>query len=185
MTKKNEKKKDLKKLIIFIVILVIVIILFIILRVLFSKEKTQDMSVQEISKEITEKENDAILEKLYKMDEQQRMTYYCAQFFKLIDTKHYEETYNLLYDEYKEKYFPTLSSFKKYVNDYFPEDVAIECTNMERLGDIYVLWVDVKDAINGSIGHNFSMYVIIQENDYNDYVLSFSRNSAVDSLEME
>ena len=42
---------------------------------------------------------------------------------------------------------------------------------------------ELKDTLNGSRGHNFSMNVVIQENDFNDYVLSFSRNSAVDSEE--
>jgi hypothetical protein len=111
------------------------------------------------------------------------MTYYTAEFFKLIDSKNYEEAYKLLYDDYKENFFPTEANFEKYFKDYFPDDFSLDYTNIERLGSIYVLWVSVKDTVNGSTyGHNFSMYVVIQENNLNDYVLSFSRNSAVDSI---
>ena len=39
--------------------------------------------------------------------------------------------------------------------------------------------VSVKDTVNGSYGHNFDMYVVLKENELNDYDISFSRNSAV------
>jgi hypothetical protein len=44
------------------------------------------------------------------------------------------------------------------------------------------MWVSVSDTVNGAkYGHNFSMNVVIQENDLNDYVISFSRDSAVNT----
>lgn len=129
---------------------------------------------------IEEANNKATLESLYNMAEQDRITYYCAEFFKMVDTKDYDGAYELLYDEYKDNYFPTSSSFSEYMKEYFPDDFSLNYSNMERLGEIYVLWVDVKDTLNGSKGHNFSMYVVIRENDFNDFDLSFSRNSAVE-----
>lgn len=141
-----------------------------------SSNKSASLDVEHIE----EANNKATLESLYNMSEQDRITYYCAEFFKLIDTKNYDGAYELLYDEYKENYFPTSSSFSEYMKEYFPDDFSLNYSNMERLGEIYVLWVDVKDTLNGSRGHNFSMYVVIKENDFNDFDLSFSRNSAVE-----
>ncbi len=170
-----------KKIIIFILIILIVLVLLLI--ILKNKDHSKEISeteIQKVSNEAERKEKNAILEKLYKMNEQDRINYYCAEFFKLIDKKQYEKAYSFLYDEYKENYFPTLASFKRYFNDYFPDDITLNFSNIERLGEIYVLWVDVKDTLNGiELGHNFSMNVVIKENDYNDFVLSFSRNSAV------
>ena len=43
------------------------------------------------------------------------------------------------------------------------------------------MWVSVSDIVNGTkYGHNFNMYVVLKENALNDFVISFSRDSAVD-----
>ena len=87
---------------------------------------------------------------------------------------------------YKENFFPTLDNFKKYFIDYFPSDFSLDYTNIERLGSIYVMWVSVKDTVNGSrYGKNFDMNVVVQENDLNDFVISFSRDSAVNNTREE
>lgn len=183
----EDKSKKQRKALMISIGIIIVILLTVLFALLFIKQNRQISSgsgeATLVTNEIEEANNKSELENLYKMSEQERITYYCANFFKLVDTKNYDKAYNLLYSEYKENYFPTQESFSKYMEDYFPEDFSLSYTNFERLGNIYVLWVDVKDTLNGSRGHNFSMNVVIQENDFNDYVLSFSRNSAVDSEE--
>lgn len=126
-----------------------------------------------------EKRNEEIVVDLSDKSEQERMQYYCGEFFKLIDNKAYEKAYELLYSEYKENYFPNFNNFKKYIQDYFPDDFGLAYENIERLGDIYVLMVSVKDTVNGSYGKNFDMYVVLKENSLNNYVISFSRDSAV------
>ena len=181
---KNKKQRKALMISIGIVIVIILVVLFVLL---FLKKKNSVSSgngqATLVTNEIEEANNQAELEALYNMSEQERITYYCAEFFKLVDTRNYDKAYDLLYSEYKENYFPTKESFSKYMEDYFPDDFSLSYTNFERLGDIYVLWVNVNDTLNGSRGHNFSMNVVIKENDFNDYVLSFSRNSAVDSEE--
>ena len=183
----QDKKKKKKKLIIVILGIIIVIILIIAFILIWFKQNSATTSnngeATIVTNDIEEASNQAELEALYNMSEQERITYYCAEFFKLVDRRNYEDAYELLYSGYKENYFPTQASFTEYMEDYFPDDFSLSYTNFERLGDIYVLWIDVKDTLNGSRGHNFSMNVVIQENDFNDYVLSFSRNSAVDSEE--
>ena len=50
----------------------------------------------------------------------------------------------------------------------------IEHENIERNGDVYVLWINIADALNGKPGEKKQMNVVIKENDYNDFVMSFS-----------
>lgn len=175
-------KHQLKKLIILtIIILVILIIILVIVKTTTPKEGNR--SYDKVNAVVNENKEKATLDKLQNMNEQERMSFYCGQFFRLIDTHKYAKAYELLYDKYKEDYFPTYESFEKYCKDYFPDDMALNYKNIERLGDIYVMWIYVNDTLNGSkLGHNFDMYVVLQENDYNDYVMSFSRDSAVKTM---
>lgn len=175
------KKKNNKSRKIIIILIIVLIILVISLVVLVKRNKSisqpnSEKALLEYKKEQTQRK----LEDLSNKNEQERMQAYCADFFRLIDNNDYEEAYKLLYSEYKENYFPTLANFKKYFKDYFPSDFALSYENIERLGDIYVLMVSLSDTVNGSYGHNFKLYVVIKENSLNNYVISFSRNSAVE-----
>ena len=180
----NNKRRKTLIILIGVILIIIVIIAFIISSIKQnSNSSLNNGEAVLVNDDMAKANNESELEDLYNMSEQERITYYCAEFFKLVDRRNYEDAYELLYSGYKENYFPTQASFTEYMEDYFPDDFSLSYTNFERLGDIYVLWIDVKDTLNGSRGHNFSMNVVIQENDFNDYVLSFSRNSAVDSEE--
>lgn len=175
--KRNNKNTTQLKIAIVAVSLILVLLILILLS--RNKNVTSPTSLEKANIEYLEQQNEERVADLSGRTEQERMQYYCANFFKLIDSNQYEEAYQLLYSDYKENYFPTLNNFKKYFKEYFPEDFGLSYTNIERLGDIYVLNVNVSDTVNGSYGHNFSLYVVIKENALNDYVISFSRNSAV------
>jgi hypothetical protein len=178
-TNKKKKQIDIRIVIACIGIVIALLVLVTLVRNHMNNNLTAEEKAQA---NFTKTQEAKAKADLSGMNEEERMTYYVAEFFKLIDDKRYEEAYQLLYSDYKENYFPTEANFEKYFKDYFPDDFALSYDNMERLGSIYVLWVSVKDTVNGSTyGHNFSMNVVIQENDLNDYVISFSRDSAVDS----
>lgn len=179
MPTKRKKKRNIK---ILIIVSIILIVLLVVLITAIKKNNTTATTPEQLAK-LEAKHQEEIKEQvkkdLYDKPEQERMEYYCASFFKLVDNKSYEKAYELLYDDYKENFFPTLNNFKRYLEENFPSDFALSYLNMERLGDIYVLNVNVKDTVNGVHGHNFDMYVVIKENALNDFVISFSRNSAV------
>ena len=174
-----------KTLIIAIVITVFVLIILLFAIVLLSQnsEAVKQKNIEKANIEYIEKANQKVVEDLSDKSEQERMQYYCANFFKLIDTKRYEDAYKLLYSKYKENFFPTFNNFKIYFEEYFPDDFGLSYENMERFGDIYVLTVNLSDTVNGKYGHNFQLYVVIKENKLNDYVISFSRNSALEDRE--
>ena len=173
------KKKTLR-IAIIITIFVLIILLFSLLLLIRNSETRKQTNIEKANIEYIEKANQKVVEDLSDKPEQERIQYYCANFFKLIDTKRYEDAYKLLYSEYKENFFPTFNNFKKYFEDYFPDDFGLSYSNIERFGDIYVLTVNLNDTVNGKYGHNFQLYVVIKENKLNDYVISFSRNSAVE-----
>ena len=172
-------KKNSKKKIVIVLVTLILLLIILLLLVVRGKEDTVSNESEKADIEYVEKRKEEKAVDLSDKNEQQRMQYYCANFFKLIDLENYDEAYKLLYSEYKENFFPTLNNFKQYFKDYFPSDFALSYENMERFGDIYVLTVSLSDTVNGSYGHNFDLYVVIKENSLNDYVISFSRNSAV------
>lgn len=177
----RKKQKMNKKIVAIIVVLILVVV--VVLAILISKRKNSPKTPEEFAQieiKYQEDRNEQIKKSLYEKSEQERVQFYCSSFFKLISSKNYEEAYKLLNSDYKENYFPTLTNFKKYFEDYFPLNIALDYKNFERLGDIYILTVNVKDTVNGSYGHNFTMYVVIKENAVNEYELSFSRNSAVE-----
>lgn len=176
------RKKKKNNFIPLIIIVVIILLLCVIIVISKNKRNTVPTNPEEIAKineRRQEEKNERVKKDLYGKSEQERMQYYCGEFFKLVDNNSYERAYELLYDTYKENYFPNINNFKRYFEEYFPSDFGLSYTNIERLGDIYVLMVNVKDTVNGSYGKNFDMYVVLKENALNDYDISFSRNSAV------
>lgn len=178
----KRKIKTNKSILILIIVLVIILILCLVaFKIITKKDATVEYEKAVLKREETIKE--LVVEDLSGKTEQQRMEYYCSQFFKYVSTRNFEKAYDLLYSEYKENYFPTIESFERYMIDYFPSDVSITYTNFERLGNIYVLWIRIKDVYNGTNGHNFDMNVVIREDAYNDIKMSFSRNSAVEGME--
>ena len=177
MAKRNNKKA---KQIILLMIIILVVLLVALVFVFRNSNSGSQTDFEKANIEYIEKANQKVVEDLSDKPEQERIQYYCANFFKLIDTKRYEDAYKLLYSEYKENFFPTFNNFKKYFEDYFPDDFGLSYLNIERFGDIYVLTVNLNDTVNGKYGHNFQLYVVIKENKLNDYVISFSRNSAVE-----
>ena len=112
------------------------------------------------------------LERLQKMTECDRIEYYFSKFVKYIKDEKYTEAYNLLYPEFREKYFKTQEEFRDYAKKTYPRSTGFSYNDIERQGSIYVLVITVIDT-NKKIGEEKSQRIVIQENDFNDFVLSF------------
>jgi len=183
---RNKSKKSLKNqknnLFLIIAVLILVVINIVILIVHFSKKDSNTENVEgQQSEEVSVQE-----EKIEEMSEQDRIQNYARNFFISIDNEEYEKAYKVLNSDFKTKYFPTLASFEDYVKKYIGTgELTINFKNIERLGNektgnIYVLWVNVKDIL-GSIKktsdedeeQNYTNVVILEKN-YNEYELSFS-----------
>ena len=128
-------------------------------------------------KKITDKKTDVEmaeteLKEVKKMKEKQRMQYYFSKYITYIEEKNYEKAYNLLYEEYRNNYFPTLEEFEKYVKQKYPDFMSVEYNDMSRQGEYYIQTVNIYNLLTNEIIEKEQKY-IIKENNFLDYVLSF------------
>ena len=174
--------KNTRKKLIIVGLIVLVILLLILLVLLFKSKLSEiDNANKVVNVEMTEEQynkmlqaiDEAELKELSGMTEQKRMHHYAAKFFKAIESKSYAKAYSYLNSDFKNNYFKTEEAFETYASKYFPKEMSTKYTNMERLGNIYVLVTEVRDILS-SDPNNFDFYVVIKENAYGNFELSFS-----------
>lgn len=173
--KQSKNKKAIAILV--IAIAVIIIILSIVLAILTRKSEEEKQA--ELQVQYEQQTNESAIEKLADMTEMQRVKYYLQDFVSKIEAKELNKAYEILYSDFKDRYFRTLTEFENYCEEYFPEMLNIKNENIERLNNIYVLETTITDLVNFDKG--FGIYFVIRENALNDYDLSFSVNSAKDA----
>lgn len=167
----RKKKSNMPTII--AVVLVVMIVAFII-KVSFPKKVNyEEMTDEEREIAVQNKIDTMKIASLSDMGEKDRMEYYIKDFIDAVENKEYETAYDMLYEEFKNNYFPTLETFEEYAKKTFPSLCSIENTNIERSGSVYVLWVTLYDALAGK-DSAVEMNFVIQENDLNDFVMSFT-----------
>ena len=123
-----------------------------------------------VVKEQTEEER--ILE-LKSTSETNRIHRYFSEYINLIDLKEYEKAYSYLYPEFKDNYFPEFDSFKKYVQELYPEFIGIQYKDIERQGSYYILTIHFYDALAEGFNEFHEQKFVIYEKDFGEFVLSF------------
>lgn len=113
-----------------------------------------------------------IVKDLSKKNERDRMEYYCGEYFKHLQKNEIEAAYNLLYVDFKEKYFPTLEEYTEYIKKTYPQNFALKYDDITRQGNIYVLDLVILDVF-GDENSEKRQRVVLKENTYNNFVLSF------------
>ena len=181
---KSHLKIDIKDIILIIIIVLLIIINLVLLtkKVIVNEKNIQEnyepsvivdsgnnKQNQNISIPQTEEET---IKYLSTLNERSRMQYYCGKYFKHIEHKEYEQAYNILYSEFKQKYFPTLEDFEKYVQEFYPEYFALEYDDITRQGNIYVLRLKIIN-IQNTTEEELTQRIVLQEKYYNDFVISF------------
>ena len=164
-----------KKLYIGVVIIILIVIIASIISARNRMNQPTIGDLDEVTQEELENDkNQKLIAALQNMEERDRMEYYFGIFLDEIEDGEYEKAYDLLYPDFKNSYFPTLEDFEKYIPTVFTEMSDIEHENIERSGDVYILWITIADAIHGKPNDKKEMNIVIQEKDYNDFVMSFS-----------
>ena len=158
MVNKKDKKKK------YIIILAIVMILSIIINIILSNNESEEQITEE---QINQIHLDESITKLSQMSEQERMEHYILEFARNIEFKKYKDAYERLYEDFRKMYFPTQEKFEEYIKEYWPRENSLNHTNIERLGDYYVMWTEVTDITGEK--NKFSMNIVIRENKYNDF----------------
>lgn len=184
--KKKAKKlsQNEKRVLALIILLVISAITFFL--IIFNLIKGQEVS-NEINKYTqargVDKEH---FERVRNSEEYKRMKIYTGEIIKSIVNKQYESVYNKLDKDYKEKYFNTLEEFKKYCENRLPENLVVIHNNIERIGEYYVLDVDLVNSENPrDIKSRRNVYFVFKEYKIEDYVFSFAKKSYVDEEKRE
>lgn len=191
MIDKTKKGKKYQKDKIQLMILILLVILLIIINlILFTKEVLQPkIQKQKIKQDVANSSNqsietkqevevarsdDEIVQMLKNSNytERDRIEYYCGEYFKKLELKEYDSAYNMLYDEFKQKYFPTVEEYEEYVKKIYPEEWALDYVDITRQGDIYVLKLTILDVL-GTKETEKSQRIVIRENNYNDFDISF------------
>lgn len=127
------------------------------------------------SNEVDAQNRDALVASL---NERQRMQTYFGRYLSYIESGDYESAYNLLYDGFKQNYFPTLEDFESYAQNNYPSNMVVEYTNIERQGTIFILTVKIRNALNDSTQTDApEQQIVVTENDVNDFKLSFEVNT--------
>lgn len=112
--------------------------------------------------------------KIATLTERQRMQTYFGTYISYVENEKYQEAYNLLYDGFKQNYFPSIENFTNYVQNNYPSNIVVEYTNIERQGTIFILTVKIRDALNDSTQTEVQENrVVVMENATNDFKLSF------------
>ena len=171
------KEINLKNVILIFIILVLILANLIVLlkmnnldKQLIANSNQNEETIQEIQSSKSEEEQE--LEKLQAMTERDRMEYYFYKFISYIHSEDYSKAYDLLYPQFKENYFKTEEEFKNYAIKTYPQSVGFAYNDIDRQGSIYVLTITVMDT-NKKVTDQKSQRVVIKENNFNDFVLSF------------
>ena len=121
-----------------------------------------------ISEEIIQ---NTISSKLETMPERNRIQTYFGRFITYIENKDFENAYKLLNENFKNNYFSNLDSFKNYFENY-PKNIAVNYTNIERQGEIFVLTVEISDMFDEE-AKKITKRIVVRENGLNDFKISF------------
>ena len=78
----------------------------------------------------------------------------------------------MLYPEFRQTYFKSVEEFRDYAKKTYPLSVGFSYNDIERQGTIYVLIIKIIDPTK-KVGEEKDQRIVIQENDFNDFVLSF------------
>ena len=177
--------KDTKYLLIIIITLIITVInimLFINIiiepnKIIKQEEnlKTDNNTISEEPSKVEfksdEEQDKSDIKKLKNMGERSRMEFYFGKFITAIEEENYEKAYSYLNENFRNNYFKTVDEFKEYINKQYPDMIGINYDNIERQGDIYVLFIKVFDVLKPS--DSFDLNVVLKESEYNNFEMSF------------
>lgn len=174
----KENKKSIIPWIIVLLILICINIAYVINNILKDPERkeTTKTNTNTNTTQSTVSVDEAYMNRLKKMGERDRMEHYFGKYITYIEKKEYEKAYDLLYPEFKNRYFKTLEEYKNYIQEKYPKDmISVNYNNIERQGEYYVLFIEIVDLSNSSKNDEkkITQKVVLYEKDYDDFVLSF------------
>lgn len=168
------------KKIINILLIIVVLILIAVNIKIFINNHEEKANVEQnnaninnsiVQNNIQEDVQNTITTKVADMTERSRMQTYFGTFISYIEEQNYEDAYDLLNENFKNKYFSTIDQFETYMQKY-PKDIAVDYKDIERQGELFVLTVEIKDVFNDE-AQKITQRVVIRELGVNQFTISF------------
>ena len=117
---------------------------------------------------------EAEIVQLKNMTEKKRMQTYFSKYLSYMEEGKYEQAYNLLYDEFKQNYFPTIEEYIEYVEKTYPKMLLVNYENMERQGKYFIIDTTITGVNEQGETARIEQKFIVYEKDYNDFMMSFN-----------
>ena len=176
---KDNKEKGLKiAIVMMLIVCIILVICFQIQKYRMNHVKYANIVIENgivhSDADYDQLEKDNMRAKLVNMKERDRMEYYVSHFITNCEKGRYDLAYETLGTEFKNNYFATEIEFENYAKSKFPSMADVSFTNIERNNNVYVLWVTITDAINGTKDSGIEYNFVVEEKDINDIQLAFS-----------
>ena len=166
-------KSSVSPLVFMVIVLIIAIIALVVIKNIQDKPTSYEgMTDEEIYASISDDIKKAEIASLANKGERDRIEFYISKFIGSIGENSIEDAYGMLNDSFRTQYFPTLEDFESFISDRFPKMTAVEYTNIERNGDVYVVWLNLSNPLaTGSTPKE--MNFVVKENNVGDFELSF------------
>lgn len=173
--------KEKRKLIYIMLVIIILILVFLNIRLFINNnfEKISSKTQNEITNRVYNTTSDEEDEqnrknKIASLDTRNRMQTYFGTYISYIESKDYENAYSLLYDGFKQTYFPTLQDFENYAKQAYPSNIVVDYVDISGEGTMYILELKIRDSLNSNKQtETDSIQAVILEEDVNDYKISF------------
>lgn len=152
-----------------LILIGLLIIVGILLIIALNKQTKGDIKTENEIKE--EKRIEEQTKSLKSKGEKERMQEYLIMYLNYIETKQYEKAYGLLYQDFKDLYYPDLEFYTEYVKSNYFAVMRIDFEDIQRQGEYYILSVtliDIMDDLNSK-----QQKFVIYEKGLNDFTLSF------------
>jgi len=118
-------------------------------------------------------DNQKFIKEYNSSDETKKVQMNIDKFIQMINAKDYKSAYELLYDDFKNNYFPTEDVFKQYIKNNLFEYNKITFDNFTNEGDTYIYELVVSDKLENSTKEKI-LTVIMKLKEGTDFVMSFS-----------
>ncbi len=118
-------------------------------------------------------DSEKFLQQYNNADITKKVQFNIDKFIKMINTKDYKNSYALLYDEFKNKYFQTEDSYKQYIKANFFEYNNVTYDKFSNEGDTYIFELTLSDKTQKD-SKTKKLTIIMKLKEGTDFVMSFN-----------
>lgn len=148
---------------------------------IFEEENPMELSTE---LDVYTIESDSYKKQYEDGNEQIKVQMNVNKFILMINNQDFQKAYDLLDENFKSNYFPTLDDFKRYVSIKAYKYNNVDVTSFDVNGNIYVCGVDISDATGGRLedptkgdggsGYIFEWTFYVQLGEDEEFNISFN-----------